>query len=393
MTPASAAPGSEAVLKTLAAAVFLIFCSVSMVAPLIPALSLELGATPQLIGLLIPAYTIPYGASTLLYGPLSDRVGRRRVLLSLLAAVVVTTFLQSLARSAGELIALRVLAGLCAGGIAPIALALVGDLYPYQQLGRPLGWIFGAIAGGTAFGSSFGAWLNPSLGWRHEFVALAALNAAVLALLFKQRQHLGATRHPSRLRDVLGDYRALAVDRRGQRTYAYVFLNGVFHAGLFSWLSLYLFQRYRLGDVRIGWALLGYGVPGMLLGPLFGRLTDRYGRNRVIPLGLFLAAACAFALVPDQPLAVVMLIVTALSAGFDLTQPPLVGIINNLDARRRGQAMGLNAFALFTGYGVGAYLFQRALAWGFPSALLAFGGAQAALGLGALWLFRRERAG
>jgi predicted MFS family arabinose efflux permease len=256
-----------------------------------------------------------------------------------------------------------------------------------------LGWIFGAIAGGTAFGSTLGAWLNPRIGWRHEFLGLAAAGAVVFLFVFRHRRLLsGPAPRSAAPSTILDDDRALLRSRRGSRAYATIFLNGVFHAGLFSWLGVYLSERYRLNDVGIGNALLGYGVPGMLLGPFFGRLADRWGRKRVIPAGLMLSAVCAALLAPQTPLWFVVAVTTLLSAGFDLTQPPLAGIVASLDAKRRGQAIGLNAFFLFTGYGVGAALFQLLLRDDFRRPLLVFAGAQTALACLALGIFKDESA-
>ena len=67
----------ERLLWVLSAATFLIFFQAYMVAPLIPRLSSTFLVSDQLIGLIVPAYMIPYGVSTLFYGLLSDRLGRR----------------------------------------------------------------------------------------------------------------------------------------------------------------------------------------------------------------------------------------------------------------------------------------------------------------------------
>src|SRR3546814_17674420 len=75
-------------------------------------------------------------------------------------------------------------------------------------------------------------------------------------------------------------YRDLIGTPRGQRTYGYVFVNSIFHSGVFTWLGVYFEQRYGLGPVGIGVALLGYGIPGFLFGPLIGRSADRWGRAR-----------------------------------------------------------------------------------------------------------------
>jgi predicted MFS family arabinose efflux permease len=83
--------------------------------------------------------------------------------------------------------------------------------------------------------------------------------------------------------------------------------------------------------------------------------------------------------------------VTILSVGYDMTQPPLAGIVTALDPKRAGRAMGLNVFALFTGFGLGSLLFGWALQLGFTKALVIFVGVQSATALFAVALFRSER--
>ena len=386
----------EAVLRVMSAASFLIFFKSYLVAPLIPSLAVEFHASQQLMGLLVPAYVLPYGVSTLFYGPLSDRAGRRPVLLALLGAMVLTAAGTATARTAGQFLAWRVLAGVATGGIIPIALALFADLFAYEERGRAPGWVFGAIAGGMAFGSTFGALLNPLVGWRAVFLAVAAAGAAVFALAVKHRELLGDRRAgpPPTLAATFAAYLALLGSRRGSRGYAYILLNGMFHSGVFTWLGLYFSQRYGLGDRGIGLALLGYGVPGLLLGPAIGRVADRRGRRAIIPGGVLVAAVAAAAMAPRVPLGWAALAVTVLSLGFDMSHPPLAGIITSLDPARRGQAMGLNAFILFTGFGLGSLLFQKLLftRGGFVTALGVFAAVQTVLAVAAVPLFRGETA-
>jgi predicted MFS family arabinose efflux permease len=395
-SPASAiSPGErEAILRILSAAAFFIFFKSYLVAPLIPSLSVQFHASVQLVGLLIPAYLLPYGISTLFYGPISDRIGRRPILLLLLAATVLTCAGTATAGSIRQLLVWRAIAGVATGGIIPLSLALFADLYPYQERGRPIGWLFGAIAGGMAFGSTCGAILNPLIGWRVLFLLIGLANVAVLAMAWRWRRLLESVRnvHPPGLAIIVGNYWELLTDRRGARAYGMILLNGMFHSGIFAWLGLYFSRRYGLGDMGIGLALLGYGIPGFLLGPIIGHAADRFGRRIVIPAGIVLAAGCALALIPSTPIACAAVVVTALSLGFDMTHPPLAGIITSLNSTRRGQAMGLNAFVLFIGFGLGSLVFQLLLRNGFDTALMIFAIAQGVGGVAAMWLFRRETA-
>jgi predicted MFS family arabinose efflux permease len=384
----------EAVLRVLAAAAFIVFFQAYLVAPLIPSLAAEFHTTEGAVGTLVPAYLLPYGVFTLIYGPLSDRIGRRAILLATLAAMSAATLLTALAPTFGLLVAARVFAGVASGGIIPISIALLADLFPYQQRGRALGWIFGAIAGGMAFGSTCGALLNPYLGWRVEFAALAAACGLNVLLAYRHRAFLQGrpVDHPPGLTTIVAAYLALLRNRRAVRTFAFIFANSFYNSGVFSWLGLYLARRYHLGDQGIGLALLGYGLPGMLLGPAIGRLADRAGRRSIIPLGLFLSALAGAALVPALPLVAAAAVATVLSLGFDMSHPLLTGIITSVDPARRGQALGLNAFVLFTGFGLGSLGFQALLTPSLGTALAVFAGGEFLLAAAALLAFRSESA-
>lgn len=385
----------EHLLWVLSGLTFLIFFQAYMVAPLIPRLSNVFGVSSQSVGLLVPAYLIPYGVATLFYGLLSDRVGRCPVFFASLLAFIVLTGLTATAGSVSQMIYWRLLTGLGASGVVPLALALMGALFPYEQRGRPLGWLFGAMAGGAAFGSTAGAVLEPFIGWRMLFVGVAGLTAAVTQLLLPYRNVLaaGTPQVSLSVAEVLAGYRGLLSSGRGLRTYGYVLLNSIFHSGVFTWLGVYFSRRYGLGEVGIGLALLGYGVPGFLLGPVIGRAADRWGRRWLIPVGLGVGAVSAALLIADLPLLGAALAVTLLSLGYDMTQPLLAGIVTQLGGKRAGQAMGLNVFMLFSGFGVGSLLFGEALRLGLPAALATFTAVQLLITFAAFSLFRTERAG
>jgi len=394
MIPRTAEPAEadrERLLRVLAAAAFVIFFQAFMVAPVLPQLAQGFGVLPERVGLIVPAYLIPYGAATLVYGLLADRLGVWRVMAGSLAAFAALTALTATASSVGQLATWRFLTGLGASGVVPLGLVLVGRLFPYERRGRPLGWLFGAMAGGMAFGSTFGALLEPVAGWRGLFLTVGAAGGALLLVLAPSRGIIpGATAIGTRLPDLFRGYRDLLLIPRGRRTYSFVLLNSMFHSGVFTWLGLYFEQRYGLGPVGVGLALLGYGIPGFLLGPVIGRIADRRGRGRLLPVGLLLGAFAAAALTLDAPLLLAAAAVTVLSLGYDMTQPLLAGVVTALGGQRPGQAMGLNVCLLFTGFGLGSLLFGGLLRFGFGTTLALFAAAELALAATAVRLFRPE---
>ncbi|WP_341318748.1 MFS transporter [Paraburkholderia sp. IMGN_8] len=383
----------ERLLRMLAAVTFLIFFQAYMVAPIIPALSQTFSTSVQTVALIVPAYLIPYGIATLVYGPLADRFGVSRVISASLTAFTVLTIGTATAKSIEQITAWRILTGLGASGVVPLALVLVGRLFPYEQRGRPLGWLFGAMAGGMAVGSPLGAMLLPIVGWRGLFIFVGVAGAITLALLQRYGTHITRAASPvnGTLGEVVSGYLTLLTTIRAQRTYAYVFLNSMFHSGVFTWLGVFIERQYHLGPTGIGLALLGYGIPGFLLGPVIGRAADRWGRAILIPVGLCLSAMAAAALLLHLPLLFIPLAAIVLSLGYDTTQPLFAGIVTSLGGKRPGLAMGLNVFSLFVGFGAGSLIFGEIVQYSFTRALGTFAAAELLLALFALWVFRTER--
>lgn len=226
----------------------------------------------------------------------------------------------------------------------PISLALIGDLFPFERRGRALGWLFGGMAGGIAVGAVGDALTEPLIGWSGLFLTAGA-GGLMPALLALGTRALPVAPRPAAappLRAVAGGYHALLRSARGRRTYSYVLLNAVLQSGVYTWLGVYLHQRFGLGPRGIGLALLGYGIPGFLLGPVIGLLADRYARARLIPAGVALGAVCPLLLAARRPRLAVQAAIVTLSLGYDMTRPPLGGIVTDLPGKR-GQAPEVDA--------------------------------------------------
>lgn len=381
-------------LYVISAAAFLVFFQAFMVAPIIPKLAQVFHVSVATIGFVVPAYLIPYGVSALLYGPLSDRLGRKPVLLVCFIGFIILSALTAVSRTAYAMLAIRLLTGIFAGGIVPITLALISDLFAYEERGRAIGWLFGAMAGGMAFGSTCGAVLEPILSWPNLFVGVAILIGIVFLVLFRflnlLNRNVAKKRSPSILDDALKGYWALLQSKRGARTYIYVLLNGLIHSGVYTWLGYLFVQHYNLNEIAIGIALLGYGVPGLLFGPALGKLADRFGRSHLIPIGLAIAGGSSVLLAFHIPVVLAGLVITVLSLGYDMTQPLLAGIVTNLSPNK-GLAIGMMAFMLFLGFGTGSLLFSAVIQFGLSTAFIAFGVLAFLLASFAVPLYKDER--
>jgi predicted MFS family arabinose efflux permease len=377
----------------LSTAAGLIFLQGYMIAPLIPRLAEVFDVPVQEIGFIVPAYMLSYALMALFYGVLSDRFGRWSIIRISLIIFVVCTALTATAQTASQMATWRLLTGIGASGVIPLTFALIGDLFPFEQRGGKLGLVFAAMEGGMAAGSAGGAILEPFVGWRLLFVGTAVLAAIVLWRLHPYGALFDTPKVEKlpTIRQIFRGYSQILASFRGMRTYAYVLWNGIYHSGVYTWLGLYLSQRYNMDALSIGLTILGYGIPGLLLSSLIGRAVDRWGRRWLIPAGLVMAALAGLGMIFEIPAVGTTIAILVLSLGYDLTQPLFVGIVTDLgDDNNLGQTMGLKVFTLFTGFGVGSLIFGELLHFGFAPSLAIFGGIQLIAGLIAVPLFWQE---
>ena len=134
-----AAAARPLLLIMLQAAVFMVAAEARVIAPLLPALAADLHSTLAAAGLLITFYALPYGLFQLVYGPLSDRFSRERVLAVALGLFALGTLCSGLVPNMAGLLILRVCTGAAAAGVIPVALAYIGDTVPYAERHAALG--------------------------------------------------------------------------------------------------------------------------------------------------------------------------------------------------------------------------------------------------------------
>ncbi|HWV71838.1 MAG TPA: MFS transporter [Pseudosphingobacterium sp.] len=376
----------------LSLATFIIMFQGFMIAPLLPTFSEQFGTTVRHVSFIEPAYLLGYGLFTLVYAPLSDRIGRFRIVAFCLVMFSLFTLLTAFVNGINQMIFLRLLTGIGAAGIAPTTISWISDTYPYEKRGHALGIFFGSVAGGTAFGASTGSLITSLIGWQWLFVGVAIIGLFVFVLiLIKQKNIFGERKTMAKTKDnILLSFGRILSTGRARRTYFYVLFNGMFHSGIFAWLGYFFYTNYGLNQLHIGLALLGYGIPGLLFGPLLGRLADRYGRNKIIPLGLFLGAGTVLLLSQHFSLVASCVLVALLSLGFDLSHPLFAAIVTTFSSKK-GAAIGLFAFFLFSGYGLGSLVLSLIVNIGLDRAFQLFGIGILVAAVCSIFVFRKEK--
>ncbi|AUV81326.1 MFS transporter [Salinigranum rubrum] len=255
-----------------------------IVAPIIPRIATQLGTDEALLGTLITAYSVSVGVFALVAGPVSDRVGRHRVLLVGSAAMTVALALHWFVWDFASLVAVRALAGVAGGVLNGAAVAYVGDYFAPQRRGWANGWVFSGFAAGQIAGIPLGSLLATGFGFRTPFIAFAALLACGVALVRVVLPVPTVTLSTDRLtvRSAVSGYASLL--RRPEiaaATLVFVVMFGG-NALYTTYLPTWLESSVGLTAGAVAGMFLVGGVANVLAGPRAGVLSDRVGRKRVI---------------------------------------------------------------------------------------------------------------
>jgi YNFM family putative membrane transporter len=338
--------------------------------PILPLLSKEFGVGAARAGLTVSAVVLAIAVASTVYGPLSDALGRRRVMAGSTALLAIATLACAFAPSLGALVALRAAQGALVPGMTAVSVAYAGDRFRERDLPAVVGGIIGASVVGGLTGRVLAGAIAARLGWHAPFVAFAALTALAAVLLARglvdgaagERRGLGAAwagmlRH---LRDprLVGAYLVGAA----------LFFGWI---GIFTYLPYHLAAPpYGLSTAAISSVYLVYAA-GVLSSSVAGRLSGRVPPRRLIAIGLLVeAAGMAILLATPLPLVVLGLVVMVL--GTFTAQAIAPAFVNVTATTAKGGASALYLTSYYVGGTLGSALPGLALqAAGWPGVVLA----------------------
>ncbi len=286
-------PGTFALTALLAAMTAIGPLTTDMYLPSLPDIAAKLGASTAQVQLTISSYLVGFAVGQIVYGPVSDRHGRKPVLLAAVALYCTATLVCALSTSIEMLTAARFAQALGGSGGIVLARAIVRDLYSGARAGRELSLIGAVMALAPVFAPLLGGVLQTGIGWRSVFVTLLGAGfagAAVVWPLMPETINQRAA-EPISIRSMLNSYRVVA---RNPAYLAYLGLASTSFAGLFAWISgssFVLQYLYGLTPFQFGVAF-AVGSIGYMIGTTYAvRLVMRLGIDRTLGIGSAAMAA------------------------------------------------------------------------------------------------------
>src|SRR5262245_35382662 len=334
----------------LAAVVLIGMTGFGIFLPIFPFLSLELGATPTATTIAMGAYSLGQLVASPLWGRLSDRVGRKPILVVGLLGGVISYLWLSRATSVEELGAARLFGGLMAGNVGA-AFAAAADLADDKTRARNMGLLGAAVGFGFIAGPALGAFLIGHEPYREAFArfclasaALAGLAALAALLLFRESLPKHARRPDAERTRRL----ALLTSRPVLTRFIGVMFLTIFAQALMeSTFGLWADAELSWGPRQVGWALAALGVGAVLLqGGGAGRAARTLGERTMLLVGLALVAAGFGGLSVSHSVGALSASLLALVIGLGLSTPALNALIAAQAAEHeRGAVMGLSQSA------------------------------------------------
>lgn len=204
--------------------------------PALPALTTGFGATMTQAQLTLTALLLAFGLSQLVWGPLSDRFGRRPILLIGMSAYVLASIASTLAPTMSLLIIWRTVQGAAMGAGVMCARAIVRDLYTPAQGARAMSKALSGLGVTACLSAPLGGLLSDLFNWRIALLALTLFGAVCLALIALRFEETVQQRNPRALQPATL-WRTWLTILRNPTFWAFSALSGASYGGLFTFLA------------------------------------------------------------------------------------------------------------------------------------------------------------
>ena len=346
-------PAGSSATATLVVTALLVLAQLYAAIPLLTPISADLHGNATVA--LSTAFSLTYAAGFLIWGPVSDHYGRRRIMALALGILIVSTVCCALAPSLPVLAALRAVQGLSASGFAPVALAYLSEALAPQRRAGAIGAMSTSFLVAGIVGQVLASLVALHLGWRWFFPLCGGLLAVALAVVLTVVHDATSGPSGSSLRGQFASLGRLALRPAVLAlSLAHVTLLMVFvamYTGIGGHLETLGLRPTSIILIRLA------ALPAMFLCLGAGRLAVRWSWAQTARLGFGVSALGMLgeALLAESLAGLVACSVVYV-AGVALAVPAMISLYGQVSAPKRGSGMALNGFILFVGTSAGPLL-------------------------------------
>jgi predicted MFS family arabinose efflux permease len=326
--------------------------------PVIPQIAVDLAIDAKTAALLSTAYTFPYALVQPLLGALSDTLGKTRVMNVALLIVAVAALISSMVTDFSVLVAMRITAGLVAGGVFPAAMALVGDLVPVGQRQVAIGRLLAIGLTGNLLGASIAGVIGDLFGWRGIFVVLGLFGLVVAVAAFFAFRHVTVPKPGAfRLAVIMEGFRSVFADPRAKVCFSSVFVEAVFIHGLFPYVAILLLAAGETRASIAGIVIAAFGLGGVVYSLSVPVLVANIEQRRLMIVGGSMAAVALALIAFNFPWYVQTAVFALFGFGFYLLHGSIQVHVTELSPTARGVAASLHSCFFYLGQASGPVVY------------------------------------
>jgi predicted MFS family arabinose efflux permease len=320
----------------------------------IPKIAADVGVDVSTAALLSSAFTFPYAIMQPALGTIGDFFGKTRLMNISLAAVVTTTLICAFVSDFSVLVAMRIIAGVCAGGIFPVGVAIVGDLVPVHARQVAIGRLLAVGLTGNLIGALISGAIGDLLGWRGVFFSIGGFGLIVAVIAFFAFRGLSTAKsRPFNLAAAAAGFRSVFADPRAKVCFSSVFFEGIFIHGMFPYVALLLLASGETHSSYSGIIIAAFGLGGIMLSLSLPFLVVRVTERQLMLTGAA-GAAVAFVLIAFNMAWYIQAAVFVLfGLGFYMLHNCIQVHVTDLSQTARGAALSIHSSAFFSGQAIG----------------------------------------
>lgn len=380
------------VLNLMAFVIFATSLFMRSVDPVIPQIAHELNVATTTAALLSTGFTLPYALVQPVLGALADMFSKTRLIAICMVILGVSTIACGFATNFETVMALRIVAGMTAGGVFPIALAVAGDRVPVAQRQVAIGRLLFAAMSGNLIGASGAGLIGDLIGWRAMFFTTGAVALIALALAMPGFRGLGEKAGKFDLSSLLPNYRAIFSNPLAKYCFGAVFIEAIFLFGLFPYVAGLLRAEGEMRASIAGIVIGGFGLGGVTYTLTVSWLVRYLGERRLMAGGGIAMAVALSVFAFGVPWQAQMAGFWLLGFGFYMLHGCVQVHVTELAPGARGSATAGHSFFFFLGQAVGPVIYGIGLGSVGIAPVLLIGAAMLAMtGWTCAWRLTRPR--
>ena len=337
---------------------FMIFANVYITQPLLPTLAEEFSVSALESSWTFTITTLTLGLSLLIYGALSDALGRRGIMVVTLSGVMLCGFLLSYVEGYTELLIVRALQGLLLGGLPAIAIAYMNDEFSPRALSLAVGLYIGGNTLGGIGGRLIGGFVGESLGWQGAFLVMAVVSlACVLAFIYLLPASTRFESRPLRVGSMVRSMRDHLSNPLLLSAYLIGGLNFFIFINQYSYITFVLSEApYHLPASLLGLLFLTY-LTGTFGSAISGKVADYLSQPRAMALGIMiLAIGSCVTLSESLPVIIVGFLIN--SFGFFFSHSTASSWVSKQATHAKASASSLYLVFYYVGASLGGFYLQ-----------------------------------